>query len=150
MDSSGYRKTIDILLVEDNPGDVELAKEALKESKLLSNLITVSDGEAAVQYLRREGQYKDAVRPDLIILDLNLPKKDGREVLKDIKEDENLKSIPVVILTMSKDEADMLKLYKLHANCFITKPIDFTQFISVVRAIENFWFTIVCLPPKLS
>jgi CheY-like chemotaxis protein len=150
MDSSGYRKTIDILLVEDNPGDVELAKEALQESKLLSNLVTVSDGEAAVQYLRRQGQYKDAVRPDLIILDLNLPKKDGREVLKDIKEDENLKSIPVVILTMSKDEADMLKLYKLHANCFITKPIDFTQFINVVRAIENFWFTIVCLPPKSS
>ncbi|MGA2090637.1 MAG: response regulator [Endomicrobiales bacterium] len=147
-DSAGYCKSINILLVEDNPADIELAKEALSESKLLSTLHTVPDGEAAMYYLHRQGQYKNAVRPDLIILDLNLPKKDGREVLKAIKEDEHLKSIPVVILTMSKDEADMLKVYNLHANCFITKPIDFTQFISVVRAIENFWFTIVCLPPK--
>ncbi|MGA2090633.1 MAG: response regulator [Endomicrobiales bacterium] len=148
MNGSGSCKSIDILLVEDNPADIELAKEALSESKLLTSLHTVGDGEAAMMYLHRQGKYKAAIRPDLIILDLNLPKKDGREVLKEIKEDENLKSIPVVILTMSSAEVDMLKVYKLHANCFITKPIDFTQFISVVHAIEHFWFTIVCLPPK--
>ncbi|MGA2090144.1 MAG: response regulator [Endomicrobiales bacterium] len=148
MDKSVPCKRVDILLVEDNPGDVELAKEALVESKLLSNLHAVCDGEAAIDYLRKLGQYENAVRPDLIILDLNLPKKDGREVLKEIKEDEHLKSIPVVVLSMSGAEADMLNAYKLHANCFITKPIDFNQFINVVHAIEHFWFTIVCLPPK--
>ena len=136
------------MLIEDNPADVDLAKEALEESKMLCNLSVVNDGEAAMQYLHREGPYGDAFRPDLIILDLNLPKKDGREVLREIKEDENLKSIPVVVLTISNTEVDMLKAYRQHANCYITKPIDFEQFIKVVRAIEDFWFTIVCLPKR--
>lgn len=148
MDNSCHYKTIDILLVEDNPADVDLAREALEESKMLCHLAVVNDGEAAMKYLRREEPFGDAPRPDLVILDLNLPKKDGREVLRDIKEDEKLKSIPVVVLTMSKAEADLLKAYQEHANCYITKPIDFNQFINVVRAIESFWFTIVCLPAK--
>jgi len=137
---------IDILLVEDNPGDARLAKEALKDSKLQNNLFIVDDGEEAMKFLLREKPYTDASRPDLILLDLNLPKKDGREVLKEIKEDENLKRIPVVILTMSKSEEDILKSYNLHANCFITKPIDLDQFIKVVQSIEEFWLTIVKLP----
>jgi two-component system response regulator len=148
MDNNRTFKALNILLVEDNPADVDLAREALDESKMLCSLQVVRDGEAAMQFLHREGPYADAVRPDLIILDLNLPKKDGREVLHEIKEDESLKSIPVVILTMSKAETDMLKAYKEHANCYITKPIDFNQFIEVVRAIEDFWFTIVSLPKK--
>jgi CheY-like chemotaxis protein len=148
MNCNSAFKTIDILLVEDNPGDIDLAREALNESKMLCTLHVVNDGEDAMRYLRAEGQFKDAVRPDLIILDLNLPKKDGREVLKEIKEDEELKRIPVVVLTISKAESDLLKAYQLHANCYINKPIDFNQFINVVKAIENFWFTIVCLPKK--
>lgn len=137
---------IEILLVEDNPADVELAQEALQESKLACCLSVVQDGEAALTYLRKEPPYQNATRPDLIILDLNLPKKDGRQVLKEIKEDEKLKTIPVVVLTMSRSDEDTLKAYQLHANCYITKPIDFEQFIKVVKSVEDFWFTIVKLP----
>lgn len=140
-------KEIHILLVEDNPADIRLTQEALEESKLLCQLSTVYDGEAAMEFLKKEGKFEKATRPDLIILDLNLPKKDGREVLREIKEDENLKSIPVVILTMSKSEEDTLNAYNLYANCYITKPLDFIQFIKVVKSIQEFWFTIVKLPP---
>lgn len=141
-------KMIEILLVEDNPGDVRLTQEALKETKILNNLSVAMDGEDAMAFLRREGEYADAERPDLILLDLNLPKKDGREVLAEIKEDAELKLIPVVVLTVSQAEQDILKTYELHANCYITKPIDLHQFVEVVKAIENFWLTIVKLPPR--
>jgi len=141
-------KPIDILLVEDNPGDARLAKEALKESKLSNNLYHVEDGAEAMAFLRAEGKYADTPRPDLILLDLNLPKKDGREVLADIKADEDLRRIPTVILTISSDEEDILKTYDLHANCYITKPIDLNQFVKVVKSIEDFWLTIVKLPPN--
>ena len=141
-------KSIEILLVEDNPGDADLAREALETSKVCNTLHVVSDGEAAMAFLRRQGKYADAPRPDLVLLDLNLPKKDGREVLAEIKADHDLKRIPVVILTTSKAEEDILKTYNLHANCYITKPIDLDQFIKVVQSIEEFWFTIVRLPPK--
>jgi two-component system, chemotaxis family, response regulator Rcp1 len=138
----------EILLVEDNPGDVRLTQEALKDAKVWTNLNVVDDGAAALDFLHRRGQYADAVRPDLVLLDLNLPKKDGREVLAAIKSDRALKSIPVVILTTSQAEEDVVKAYNLNANCFITKPVDFEQFIRIVRAIEDFWLTIVTLPPK--
>lgn len=138
---------IDILLVEDNPGDARLAIEALKESKLKNNLFHVEDGMEAMDYLFKKGKYLNAVRPDLILLDLNLPKKDGREVLKEIKQDEYLKRIPVVILTISKAEEDILRTYNLHANCYVTKPLDLDQFMKVVKSIEDFWFSIVKLPP---
>ena len=137
---------IEILLVEDNPGDARLAKEALKESKLKNNLYIADDGVEAMDFLYKKGKYKDMPRPDLVILDLNLPRKDGREVLNEIKTDDNLKRIPVVILTISKAEEDILKSYNLHANCFISKPIDLDQFIKVVKSIEDFWLTIVKLP----
>ena len=137
---------IEILLVEDNPGDARLAKEALKESKLMNNLSIAEDGVEAMNFLYKKGKYKNMPRPDLVILDLNLPKKDGREVLAEIKNDDDLKRIPVVILTISKAEEDILKSYNLHANCFITKPIDLDQFIKVVKSIEDFWLTIVILP----
>jgi chemotaxis family two-component system response regulator Rcp1 len=137
---------IEILLVEDNPGDSRLAKEALKDSKLMNALYIVEDGVEAMNFLHRKGKYSKMPRPDLIILDLNLPKKDGREVLAEIKTDDNLKRIPVVILTISKAEEDILKTYNLHANCFITKPIDLDQFMKVVKSIEDFWLTIVKLP----
>jgi len=140
-------KPINILLVEDSPGDARLAQEALKDSKLINELFTVSDGMEAMDFLYKRGKYVKAVHPDLILLDLNLPKKDGREVLKEIKLDENLKKIPVVILTISKAEEDILKSYNLHANCYITKPLDLDQFIHVVKSIEEFWLTIVKLPP---
>jgi CheY-like chemotaxis protein len=140
-------KPIEILLVEDNPGDADLAREALQSGKVLNTLHVVGDGELAMAFLRCQGQYARAPRPDIILLDLNLPKKDGREVLAEVKSDEDLKSIPVVILTTSKAEEDIIKTYHLHANCFITKPIDLHQFIKVVQAIEDFWFTIVKLPP---
>jgi chemotaxis family two-component system response regulator Rcp1 len=146
MDYSETEKPIDILLVEDNPGDARLAKEALKDSKIRNNLDIVGDGEEAMKYLKKEGKYVRVSRPDLILLDLNLPKKDGREVLKEIKENKDFKRIPVVILSMSKSEADILKTYNLHANCYITKPIDLDQFIKVVKSIEDFWLTIVKLP----
>jgi len=140
-------KSIEILLVEDNPGDADLAREALENSKVRNNLHVVGDGEAAMAFLRRHGKYAAAPRPDLVLLDLNLPKKDGREVLAEVKADDVLKRIPVVILTTSKAEEDILKTYNLHANCYITKPIDLNQFIKVVHAIEDFWLTIVQLPP---
>jgi two-component system, chemotaxis family, response regulator Rcp1 len=139
---------IEILLVEDNPGDADLAREAMENSKIRNTLSVVVDGLEALDFLYRRGKYADAPRPDLILLDLNLPKKNGREVLAEIKCDEDLKRIPVVILTASKDEEDILKSYNLHANCYITKPIDLHQFVRVVRAIEDFWLTIVKLPPN--
>lgn len=139
-------KIIDILLVEDNLGDARLAKEALKESKVKNQLYIVNDGVAATDFLFKLNEYKDVPTPDLILLDLNLPKKDGREVLSEIKADENLKRIPVVILTMSKAEEDIIKAYDLHANCFITKPLDLDKFMDVVKSIEDFWLTIVKLP----
>jgi chemotaxis family two-component system response regulator Rcp1 len=139
-------RPIEILLVEDNPGDVDLAREGLQEGKVRNNLHVVEDGEEAMAFLRRQGKYANAVRPDVILLDLNLPRKDGREVLAEVKADDILKHIPVVVLTTSRSEEDILKSYKLHANCYITKPLNFQRFIEVVRSIENFWFTIVSLP----
>jgi len=141
-------RPVEILLVEDNPGDVRLTKEAMKEAKIINNLNVVEDGVEALAYLRKKGKYKDANRPDLILLDLNLPKKNGREVLAETKQDKNLKLIPVVILTVSRAEEDIFKTYELHANCFITKPVDMDQFIKVVKSIEHFWFSIVKLPPN--
>ena len=140
-------KPIDILLVEDNPGDVRLTREALKEGKVLNTMQVVGDGIEALAFLRHEGPYAKSPHPDIILLDLNLPKKDGREVLAEIKNDPNLRRIPVVILTTSKAEEDIIKSYDLHANCFITKPVDLDQFIKVVKSVEEFWFTIVRLPP---
>ena len=137
---------MDILLIEDNPGDVRLTKEALKESKIMNKLHVVYDGEEAMAYLNREGKYKKSIRPDLIILDLNLPKMNGREVLARIKENNDLKRIPVVMFTISEAEEDILKSYDLYANCYITKPIDIIQFIKVVKAVSHFWFSIVKLP----
>jgi two-component system, chemotaxis family, response regulator Rcp1 len=145
---SGFNpsKAIDILLVEDNPGDVQLAREALESGKVRNTLYVANDGEAAMDFLRRRGPHANAPRPDLVLLDLNLPRKDGREVLAEVKGDEDLKRIPVVILTTSAGEEDILKSYNLHANCYITKPIDLGQFLKVVRSIEDFWLTIVKLP----
>jgi len=148
MNNEEISKNIEILLVEDNPADIRLAQEAFKDAKVHNVLYTVGDGVEAMAFLRRQGKYAEVGRPDLILLDLNLPKKDGREVLAEIKTDERLKLIPVVILTVSKDEEDILKTYNLHANCYITKPIDFEQFMKVVKGIEEFWLTIVKLPPK--
>ena len=139
---------IEILLVEDNPGDVRLTQEALKEGKIINNLHMAKDGVEAISFLRREGEYADAARPDLILLDLNLPKKDGREVLMEIKKDEELRRIPVVVLTTSRAEEDIIRTYDCHANCYITKPVDFDQFINVVKSIENFWLSVVKLPHK--
>ena len=139
-------RPVEILLVEDNPGDVRLTMEALKEAKVINNLTVLKDGEEALTYLRRQGLYAQAKRPHLILLDLNLPRKDGREVLAQIKADEVLKRIPVVVLTTSQDEEDVLRSYNLHANCYITKPVDLEQFITVVRTIEDFWLGIVVLP----
>jgi chemotaxis family two-component system response regulator Rcp1 len=139
---------IDILLVEDNPGDARLAIESLKDAKVSNNLYWVQDGVQALDFLRRQGEYPDAPRPDVVLLDLNLPKKDGREVLAEIKTDESLRRIPVVILTVSSDERDILESYDLHANCYVTKPIDLDRFLDVVKSIENFWLTIVKLPPN--
>ncbi len=139
---------IEILLVEDNPADVRLTQEALKEEKLFIRLSVVGDGVQAMAYVRRQGEYAAAPRPDLILLDLNLPRKDGREVLKEIKTDDALKTIPVVVLTISKAEEDVMRSYDLHANCYITKPIDLNQFSKVVKCIQEFWLTIVKLPRK--
>jgi len=141
-------KVTDILIVEDNPGDARLIKEVLDGNKIFNSLHMVKDGVEAMEFLRNEGKYKSMPRPDLIILDLNLPRKDGREVLSEIKSDPELKHIPTVIMTISQAEEDILKSYNLHANCYITKPIDLNQFIKVVKSIEDFWFTIVKLPPK--
>jgi two-component system, chemotaxis family, response regulator Rcp1 len=137
---------VEILLVEDSPADVRLTIEALRDAKVRNNLHVAADGEEALAFLRREGQHADAIRPDLILLDLNLPKKDGREVLEEVKADPQLRRIPVVILTTSEAEQDILRSYDLHANCYITKPVDLDQFITVVRTIEDFWLTIVKLP----
>ncbi|MAS33051.1 MAG: response regulator [Anaerolineaceae bacterium] len=139
--------SIEILLVEDNPGDVRLTQEAFNESKIHNNLNVARDGVEAIAFLRREGVYANAPRPDIILLDLNLPRKDGREVLHEIKGDEDLKRIPVVILTTSDDEHDILQSYNLHANCYITKPVDLSSFIRIIRNIKDFWLTIVRLPP---
>ncbi|MCC2669600.1 MAG: Two-component system response regulator [Armatimonadetes bacterium] len=139
---------INILLVEDNPGDVRLTIEALREGKVHNHLSIARDGVEALAYLRRQGAFGDAPRPDVILLDLNLPKKDGREVLAEIKADEHLRRIPVVVLTTSKAEEDILRSYALHANCYVTKPVDLEQFITVVRSIEDFWFSIVRLPNR--
>jgi chemotaxis family two-component system response regulator Rcp1 len=141
-------KSIEILLVEDSEGDARLAREALKESKVMNNVHHVMDGVEAMNFLRQKGKYINVPRPDIILLDLNLPRKDGREVLAEIKNDTDLKRIPVVILTISSDEEDILKTYNLHVNCFITKPIDLTQFLKVVHSIEDFWLSIVKLPPN--
>ena len=139
-------RAIEILLVEDNLGDARLTQEALREARVGNHLNLVRDGVEALAFLRREGAYASAPRPDLILLDLNLPRKDGREVLSEIKSDERLRRIPVVVLTVSQAEEDILRAYNLNANCFITKPVDLDQFIKVVRSIENFWLAIVKLP----
>jgi CheY-like chemotaxis protein len=141
-------RPVEILLVEDSPSDTELTVEALKEAKIRNHLSHVEDGVQALEFLRRQGPFTDAPRPDLIMLDLNLPRKDGREVLAEIKSDKDLKSIPVVVLTTSRAEQDILRAYQLNANCYITKPVDFEQFLAVVRSIESFWLFIVTLPPK--
>jgi CheY-like chemotaxis protein len=139
-------KKIEILLVEDNPGDVELVREALGEGKINNQLHVAADGVQAMQYLKGEGSHSGAACPDLVLLDLNLPKKNGREVLQEIKSDPELKFIPVVVLTSSKAEEDILKSYNLHANCYVTKPVDLDQFLRVVRSIEDFWLSVVKLP----
>ena len=139
---------VDILLVEDNPGDVRLTVEVLKMGKVRNRLAVASDGVEALDYLHRRGKFANAFRPDIILLDLNLPKKDGREVLAELKSDPDLKRIPIVILTTSSAEADVLKSYNLRANCYIVKPVDLMQFTSVVTEIQNFWLTMVKLPPE--
>jgi chemotaxis family two-component system response regulator Rcp1 len=141
-------QAVEILLVEDNAADVRLTKEALQEGKVRNNLTVARDGEEALEILRRIGPHGGAARPDLILLDLNLPRKDGREVLATLKADPSLKHIPVVVLTTSNAEVDILKSYQLHANCYITKPVDLEQFVSVVRSIDDFWLTVVKLPPE--
>jgi two-component system, chemotaxis family, response regulator Rcp1 len=139
-------KPVEILLVEDNKSDARLAIEALRNSKIKNTIHHVYDGEEAMNFLHRVGQFTKAPRADLILLDLNLPKKDGREVLAELKQDKDLKRIPVIILTISSDEADIISTYNLYANCFITKPIDLDQFLKVVKCIEDFWLTVVKLP----
>ena len=148
MNASTPLTPVEILIVEDNPGDVRLAREGLSECKIRNNLHVVDDGVKAMAFLRRQDEYARVPRPDLVLLDLNLPRKDGREVLREVKEDEKLRTIPVVVLTTSKAEEDILKSYSLHANCYVTKPMGLEQFLDVVRSIEDFWFTIVKLPPK--
>ena len=142
------KSPVEILLVEDNPGDERLTREALREGKVYHNLHWVKDGVQAMEFLRRQGKYAGVPRPDIVLLDLNLPKKDGREVLEEIKTDEDLKRIPVVVLTTSKAEEDVLRTYNLHANCYVTKPVDLEKFIVVVKSIDVFWLTIVTLPPN--
>jgi chemotaxis family two-component system response regulator Rcp1 len=146
MSFETFVRPIDILLVEDNPGDIRLTQETLANGKMHNNVIVVNNGEEALAYLYRRGEYRNAVRPDLILLDLNLPKKGGQEVLEQAKEDPELKHIPIVILTSSKAEEDILKTYNLHANCYVTKPLDLEQFCTVVNTIESFWLSIVKLP----
>jgi CheY-like chemotaxis protein len=146
MNSAALGRPIEILLVEDSPGDVRLTIEALKEAKVRNRLSVVADGVEAMAFVKRQGPYASAASPDLILLDLNLPRKDGREVLAEIKADPALRRIPVVVLTTSRAEEDVLKAYDLHANCYITKPVDFGRFMEVVRSIEDFWLTVVKLP----
>ena len=148
IDNLAGGSPIEILLVEDNPGDVRLTQEALKEGKVRNHLCVVDDGAKAVDYLFRRGPYAGAPRPDLILLDLNLPRMDGREVLRLIKAEASLRSIPIVVLTTSQADEDVVKAYDLHVNCYITKPIDLSQFLNVVKAIEDFWLTIVKLPAR--
>jgi len=148
MNTGNTGRAIRILMVEDNPDDIELTMEALKDAKVGNILKVVKDGEEALMYLRSEDPFRGSPRPDLILLDLNMPKKDGREVLKEIKNDPSLRRIPVVILTTSQAEEDILHTYDLHANCYISKPVDFNQFLKVVRSIEDFWLTVVKLPPR--
>ncbi len=148
MSSGDAGRPVEILLVEDNPGDVRLTQEALREGKIRNRLHRVGDGVEAMEFLHRQGKYADAPRPDVILLDLNLPRKDGREVLAEIKKDDTLRRIPVVVMTTSSAEQDILRAYDLHANCYVTKPVDFDQFIEVVRSIQDFWFTIVRLPDQ--
>ena len=142
-------KPIEILLVEDSEGDVGLIEEVFEDAKIRNNLHVVEDGEEAMLFLNNEGQFSGAPRPDIILLDLNLPKKDGREVLEEVKEDDNLKNIPVVVLTTSKAEEDILRSYNLHANAYITKPVDFDQFIKVIKSIEDFWLEVVKVTTKI-
>jgi CheY-like chemotaxis protein len=148
MNDENTGRPIEVLLVEDNPGDVRLTQEALKEAKVRNNLSVVGDGVEALEFLHREGPFSASPRPDIVLLDLNLPRKDGRQVLAEVKADPDLRRIPVVILTTSKAEEDILKTYDLHANCFVTKPVGFEQFIRVVQSIENFWLTVVRLPSQ--
>ena len=143
-----FSQVVEILLVEDNEGDIRLTREALKEGRIRNRLNVVSDGEQALRFLRREQEFAGMPRPDLVLLDLNLPRLDGREVLAAIKKDPDLKQIPVVVLTSSRADEDLLKAYDSHANCYISKPIGFEDFMQVIRSIENFWLTIVVLPPK--
>lgn len=138
---------IQILLVEDNPGDVRLTREAFRDSKIHNKLYVAQDGVEAIQFLRQQGEFADMPTPDIILLDLNLPRKSGREVLEEIKNDDMLKMIPVVILTTSDDERDIAASYALHANCYITKPVDINQFVTIVQNIQEFWFSVVKLPP---
>jgi CheY-like chemotaxis protein len=140
-------RPIEVLLVEDDEGDVLMTREALAEGKVLNRLNVVNDGVEAVEYLRQEGTYSDASRPDLILLDLNLPKKDGRQVLEEVKEDENLRRIPVIVLTTSAADEDILRSYNLHANAYVTKPVDFDRFVEVIRQIDDFFISVVRLPP---
>ncbi|HZB89063.1 MAG TPA: response regulator [Terracidiphilus sp.] len=146
MTANGHSDPLDILLVEDSPTDVMMTREALEYNKVLNPLHVVPDGVEAMRYLRNEGPYADAHRPSMIVLDLNLPRKSGREVLAEIKNDPHLRKIPVVILTTSQSEEDVAKSYGLHANCYISKPVDFTRFVEVVRSINEFWFCVVVLP----
>src|SRR4028119_631011 len=146
MNAITTTRLIEILLVEDSVTDVMLAEEALEHAKVRNNLSVVKDGVEAMAFLRKEGKYSEVPRPDLVLLDLNMPRKDGREVLGEVKADDNLKTIPVVVLTTSQAQEDVLKAYGLHANCYISKPVDFEQFANVVRAIDQFWFTAVTLP----
>lgn len=142
------REPVEILLAEDNPGDVKLTRKALEQGKLVNNLHVVTDGVEAMQYLRGEGEYAGTPRPDLVLLDLNMPRKDGREVLEDIKHDDELKRIPVVVLTSSDAEEDVVESYDLHANAYLTKPVDFDGFMDIVGTLENFWLEVVKLPPE--
>ena len=141
-------KLIEILMVEDNPADARLTKEAFKDAKVLNSMHVVADGEEAMMFLKRAGKYSESPRPDLVLLDLNLPKKDGREVLAEIKKDPELKRIPVVILTTSEDEKDIFRAYDLHANAYVKKPVDLDQFMKIVEAVEDFWLSVVRLPSK--
>ena len=143
----GEAPPVEILLVEDNPGDYRLTQEALREGKVYNNLHWAQDGVEALEFLHQRGKYANVPRPDIILLDLNLPKKDGRQVLSEIKQDPSLRAIPVVILTTSQAEEDVLRSYDLHANCYVTKPVDLEKFIVVVQSIDRFWLTVVTLPP---
>lgn len=143
-----WSRPVEILLVDDSPADVALTQEAFSDNKLCNNLSVVHDGVEAMDFLRKKGPYASVPTPDIILLDLNMPRKDGREVLAEIKADDVLKYIPVVIMTVSKDDKDIFESYRLHANCYIKKPVKFTEFVEVVRSLENFWFSVVTLPSK--